>query len=95
LFALTDNGTGKKCSLDAFATMDRNSKPLRLITLDADENVMIVKTVKGSEVFKAFLKNSIEEIKIDDVTELPRLSKGRKLIPVRKGEVIIDVKEKK
>jgi DNA gyrase subunit A len=93
LFILTNKGTGKKSPMDAFKTMDRNSKPLRLISLDSDEDVMIVKTVKGTEQFKAYLKGSVEQINIVDVLELPRLSKGRKLIPVRKGEVIIDVKE--
>ena len=32
---------------------------------------------------------------MEDVIELPRLSKGRKLIPVPRGEVIIDIKEVK
>jgi len=92
LFALTNKGTGKKCTLKEFKTMDRNSKPLRIISLEDDEYVMMIKTVKGNETFKAYLKNTVEEIKIKDVIELPRLSKGRKLISVRKGEVIIDVR---
>jgi len=95
LFCLTNKGTGKKSSLDTFAVMDRNSKPLRLVTLDADEDLMLVRVVKGNEVYKAYLKNTVEEIKLQDVIELPRLSKGKKLIPVRKGEVIIDIKEVK
>lgn len=93
LFILTNKGTGKKCDLKAFPVLDRKSKPLRLVTLDDDESVMMVKTVKGNEKFKAYLKNSIEEISLENVLELPRLSKGKKLIPVRKGEVIIDIKE--
>lgn len=93
LFVLTNKGTGKKSPLSTFPILDRNSKPLRIVSLEDDENVMIIKTVKGNETFKAYLKNSIEEIKLDEVVELPRLSKGRKLIPVRKGEVIIDIEE--
>lgn len=95
LFALTDKGTGKKCSLESFEQMKRNAKPLRIISLEDDENVTTIRTVKGKEVFLAYLKNSIETIEIKDVTELPRLSKGKKLIPVRKGEIIIDVKEQR
>lgn len=92
LFALTTKGTGKKCTMSTFTTMERNSKPLRLITLESGEELLTVKTVKGEEVFKAYLKNSIETIAIEEVPELPRLSKGKKLIPVRKGEQIIDIK---
>jgi DNA gyrase subunit A len=95
LFMITNKGNCKKSKMDAFKTMDRNSKPLRLIALEDDEEVLTVKTIKGNEKFKAFLKNSIEEIDVENVIELPRLSKGRKLIGVRKGEVIIDIKEVK
>jgi len=98
LFVLTNKGNGKKCTLNEFKTMERNSKPLRIISLNNerldiyDENIVMIKTVRGNEVFKAYLKNTVEEIKIKDVIELPRLSKGRKLISVRKGEVIIDIR---
>ena len=94
LFAMTNRGTGKKSVLSSFKTMTRASKPLRIISLEDNEDVIMIKTVKGTEQFKAFLKNSVETINLDpDVKELPRLSKGRKIIGVRKGEVIIDVKE--
>jgi DNA gyrase subunit A len=95
LFSLTNKGTGKKCTLDKFKPMERASKPLRITSLDDGEEVMMIKTVKGSEQFNAYLKASVETISIEDVVELPRLSKGRKLIGVRKGDVIIDIKEVK
>lgn len=93
LFALTRKGFGKKCALDGFVTMERNSKPLRLINIDTDDEIRLVRTVKGNENFKVYMTSSVEEINIEDVLELPRLSKGKKLIPVRKGERIIDIKE--
>lgn len=92
LFALTDKGTGKKCTMSTFKTMERNTKPLRIISLEDNEELLTVKTIKGNEKFKAYLKTSIEVIDTDEVPELPRLSKGKKLIPVRKGEQIIDIK---
>lgn len=95
LFALTDKGTGKKCTMATFKTMERNTKPLRIISLEDNEELVTVKTVKGDERFKVYLKNSVEVIDIENVTELPRLSKGKKLIPVRKGEHIIDIKKDK
>lgn len=95
LFVLTNKGTGKKCTLDNFKTMDRNSDPLKITALDSGEEVMIIKSIKGDETFKAYLKNSIQLINSNEVNELPRLSKGKKLIPVPKGETIIDIKEVK
>lgn len=93
LFALTNKGFGKKCTLNTFRTMDRNSKPLRIISLD-DEQVTLIKTIKGNETFKVYMKNGMEMIDMNDVLELPRLSKGKKLVKVPKGETIIDIKEK-
>lgn len=93
LFALTNHGTGKKCLLSAFKTMDRNSKPLRIISLETNEEVIFIKTVKGNENFKAYMKNKIETINIEEVFELPRLSKGKKILGVLKGDTIIDIKE--
>lgn len=92
LFALTTKGTGKKCTLSTFDTMERNAKPLRIITLDKGEELLTVRTVKGNETFKAYLKGSVETINLENVPELARLAKGKKLIPVRKGEQIIDIK---
>lgn len=93
LFALTGRGNGKKCELSTFKTMTRNSKPLRIISLDDNDYVLTIRTVKGKETFKAYLKSSIEEINMDDVPTLPRLSKGKKLFGVKRGDVIIDIKE--
>jgi DNA gyrase subunit A len=96
IFSLTSKGTGKTSTLDNFQTMDRaKGKSLRIISLEDDEEVILIRTVKGKEKFRVFLKNSIEEINIADVPELPRLSKGKKLVPVAKGNNIIDIKEVK
>ncbi|NNV04714.1 DNA gyrase C-terminal beta-propeller domain-containing protein, partial [Brevibacillus sp. MCWH] len=95
IFCLTDKGTGKKCTLDNFKTMTRGSKPLRIISLEENESISLIRTVKGTEKFKVFLKSTIEEIDMKEVVELPRLSKGKKLLPVPKGEVIVDIKEVK
>lgn len=46
LFSLTNKGTGKKCTLDNFKTMDRASKPLRITSLEPTEEVILIKTVK-------------------------------------------------
>lgn len=93
MFMLTNKGTGKKSDLNTLPTKERKTKPLRLLTLDDNEEVLLVRPVKGNEKFNVYMKNGTEHINIDDVTLLPRLSKGKKLIGVRKGDVIIDIKE--
>ena len=93
LFALTKKGIGKKCTLDNFITMGRNAKPLRIITVDNNDDIELIRTVRGNEKFKVYLTSGIEEIDVEEVIELPRLSKGKKLIGVRKGDTIINIKE--
>lgn len=94
LFVLTDRGFAKKCTLDTYATQTRNTKPSRIVTLDRDDTINVIRTVKGDESFRVFTKNDRVDISIkDDVIELPRLSKGKKLIGVKRGDGIINVKE--
>mgnify|MGYP000878048999 CR=1 FL=1 len=93
LFMLTNKGNGKKSDLNAFPVKERKTKPLRLLTLNDDEEVLLIKPIKGNEKFNVYMKNGIEQINIEDVILLPRLSKGKKLIGVRKGDNIIDIKE--
>ena len=92
-FALTSKGNGKKSPMDTFKISERNAKPQRIISLNDGEEIIKINTVFGDEMYRVFLKGSVETINLKDVIELPRLSKGRKLIPVRKGEHIIDVRK--
>lgn len=95
MFMLSSKGFGKKCRLNSFATMERNSKPLRLIGLPDGERLQLLECIKGNETFKVFLKGQVETVEMVDVPELPRLAKGTKLVPVRKGDNIIDIREVK
>lgn len=97
LFILTNKGNAKKCLLSEFVTMDRNSKPLKLMNVDTDnsEKLKFVEGVKGNETFRMFMKGEVQEINIEEVPKLPRLGKGKKMVPVRRGETIIDIKEVK
>jgi DNA gyrase subunit A len=91
IFVLTENGIGKKCTLDNFQTQERNSKLLKIINVEGCEHIF-TKAIKGNEKFKVYTKNSITELDVTEVPELPRMSKGKKLIALGKGNYIIDIK---
>lgn len=95
IFVLTSKGFGKKCTLETFTAIQRNTKPYKIITLSPQDAITKVVLVKGTETYTAFLSDASHDIIIDDVDEMPRLSKGKKLVPVRKGVNIIDIKERK
>lgn len=91
IFAITRNGVGKKCTLDNFVTMNRGNELLTIIP--ADGGIATIRTVKGDEKFKVYTKNDIYCIDINDVPELPRISQGKKLLKMGRGNYIIDIKE--
>lgn len=95
MFVLTEKGFGKKCTLDSMPVELRNSKPYRLISLAAGDQIIHAKPVKGKEIFTIFKANSIEDIDLKDVESMTRMSKGKKLVGVKKGDNIIDIKIKK
>lgn len=92
LLVVTEKGYVKKCSLSSFDTMTRNSTPLKIVSLEPGDGVKTIQTVKGSETINVYLKSGFEALHCSDIPELPRMSKGKKLISVRRGDMIIDVK---
>ncbi|WP_304576789.1 DNA gyrase/topoisomerase IV subunit A [Romboutsia ilealis] len=92
IFVLTNKGKAKKCPLDTFATMKRTDKPLRVTSLDARDEISTIVPVRGNEVFKVYMKTDMKEIAISEIDEMTRLAKPKKLLPVKMGDCIIDVK---
>lgn len=93
IMVITTKGNMKKCSLDTFKTMNRMDKPLRIVTIDSNDPIFKVRTIRGNEKFKLYTKESIVEFKADDVVELPRMSKCKKMIPVTRGNMLIELME--
>ena len=93
ILVITQKGNAKKCTLSTFKTMNRADKPLRIVTLDENDEIFKIRTIHGDEKFKLFTKDSLETVNCEDIVELPRLSKGKKTIPVRKGNVLIELFE--
>lgn len=94
IFVVTSKGYAKKSTLDTFECKARYSKPIRIVTVDDDDSIKTIRTVHGDEKFRVFKINS-EPMDInvsDDIIELPRLSKGKKAIPVKRGDGIIDIR---
>lgn len=91
ILVITNKGNAKKCTLDTFKTMNRADKPLRIVTLDSGDEIFKIKTIHGDEKYKLFTKDNIEKLDCEDIVELPRLSKGKKTIPVRKGNVLVEL----
>jgi len=93
LLVITNKGIVKKSPIDSFNNMKRANDPLRIITLTDDDSLFMIRTIKGNEKFKLYTKNSVEKLDANDIPELPRLSKGKKIIPVGKSGAIVKLIE--
>lgn len=90
VMAVSSRGFVKKFTLDEFGVMARNSKPLKIMNVQ-DDLLVRLKSIKGDEVFKVYCKTSLLDLDVNDVPELKRLSRGKKLLSLGKGNYIIDI----
>jgi len=93
IMVITNKGNMKKCSLDTFKTMNRMDKPLRIVSIDNNDSIFKIRTIRGNEKFKVYTKENIVEFKAEDVIELPRMSKCKKMIPVNRGNMLVELVE--
>lgn len=91
MLILTDKGNGKRCTLSNFASSDRRGTVLKLVSLSSGETLSFVVACNSFSKFKVLLKTDMFDIKATDFPELTRNHPGKKVIPVRRGDVIIKV----
>lgn len=93
LLVVTNKGIVKKSPIDTFVNKKRANDPMRIITLTDGDSIFTIRTVRGNEKFKVYTKNGTEILNVEDLPELPRLSKGKKIIPTGKSGAIVKLIE--
>lgn len=90
LLIITDKGNAKKCLMYTLEAGKRAGKNYKLITLTDDEKLFYVKTLNNDHDQIQYQTNiNRENIQVSDIPELTRIARGKKVIPVRKGEYLI------
>ena len=92
IFVLTSKGRCKKCTLDTFALMKRNTQPLVISSLNKNECIEKIAPTSGKGIFTVFTINNSYEIDIEDVAEMTRLAQPKKVIPLPTGDKIVEVR---
>lgn len=92
IFVVTSKGRLKKCTLDTFALMKRNTAPLVLATLNKNEVIEIIQSASDKDIYRLYTNKESYDIKITYVPELTRLAQPKKTIPLPVGDNIIDAK---
>ena len=95
VFVLTSKGYGKICELATiFESSKRRQDMVRITSLhDNDEVFKIVPVPSSDTRITVHLRSGEKkEFLARDIEKLPRLSKGKKLVPVRNGDAIYRIK---
>lgn len=91
MMIITSKGNAKLCELTNFPLSD-NGNPLILIKLNKAEYIEVIKCVKGKEQFSLFMRSGVFNISVEDLGKpMPRLAKGVKTVPIRKGDKIVKI----
>jgi DNA gyrase subunit A len=93
VFMLTSKGIGKKTLLSAFPTDYRDGRSLMLIRTMDDDYLVYASSVNLTESITVYTKQEAQIINIED-DNIPlesRIHKGKKILPLKKGDNIIDV----
>lgn len=96
LFVLTTKGYGKVCELDdIFKTSKRRAAMIKLTGLSDDDTVFKIMPYREETTKYQCLLQSGTKIEINkaDIKSTTRLSKGQKLVPVKRGDSIVKIKE--
>lgn len=90
LIIVTNKGNGKKCLLHTLESGKRADKNYKLITLNDDEKLFYVKTIDDDQnIIEYLTNNNKENLNISTVPELTRIARGKKIIPIKRGEYLI------
>lgn len=93
MLLISTKGYVKKAAMDTFGVTDRTAKPIRLMGLNDEDELVSVKAIEGDEKFAVCLKSGIQYVDASELPSLPRLSKGKKTISIKKGDAIQYVKK--
>jgi DNA gyrase subunit A len=93
LLTVTENGFGKRSSLDDYAVKHRGGKGvINIRTTDRNGKVVSIKEVKGNDQLMIITKNGIViRCPIDQITIRGRATQGVKLINLEEGDRVVDV----
>ena len=92
MLLITSKGYVKKASMETFSAGERTSKPIRIMGLNEGDMMASVHTIKEDDQFIVYTKEGGTSINCDELPVLPRLSKGKKTIGVKRGDAILFVK---
>ena len=97
IFVLTKKGYGKVCGLDdIFKTSKRRADMIRLTSLHDGDTVFKIDRIDNTSKVKysCHLQSGQKvDININDLQVSTRLSKGTKLVPVKRGDAIFKIKK--
>lgn len=91
LCVMTHKGFGKKCELEYFTADSRAKQGYNLIDLNDNDSISGVKTMRENDTVKVYCLHDDTILQESDIPKLTRKAKGKKLVKVPKGDIVIDI----
>lgn len=97
LFIITEKGYGKRCTLDDILTASkRKDNMARLSSLNEGDSIFgvlpVTEQTEHSKITFHMQSGEKKEVLCSDIEKTTRISKGKKLIGVKRGDAIIKIK---
>lgn len=90
ILVVTDRGNVKLADLNNFPKTGKT--PLKITSIADNDVINKIRTVQNGQIAKVYLKSGIFNIKIDELPITTRMAKPKKMIPVKRGDMIVDVR---
>lgn len=91
ILIMTKKGYGKLCRLSDVDQARKKDDLTRLTSLNDDDEVIFIKAVEPRDVIRVTYEDKYIDMNINDIPTETRLSKGSKIVPVKRGTNIIKV----
>ena len=86
---ITNKGNGKKCLLRSFDTTKRGVGGNTLIKLGNGEMIKVVISARNGNLLKIYTELGTEEIKVEDIPEMLKITAGKKLFSLGRSNSIL------
>lgn len=91
ILIMTKKGYGKLCRLSDVDQARKKDDLTRLTSLNDDDEVIFIKAVTPRDVIRVTYEDKYIDMNVNDIPMETRLSKGSKIVPVKRGTNIIKV----
>ena len=87
----TERGYCKRLTLDTIPRQDRKSDANKLINLDDGDPLCYIDSCNNNDTYRVYSTGEFVDVHCKEIPEMYRLNKGKKIVPLKKGQNIFKI----